>query len=203
MSAMRFPVAVIFERTDAREPLGERALGTDRGHSAGRSTPRRRAGAPAPVKISDDAVGAQWRFDGHAFELHPSEAEGYYLNLVAPEPKAFVMWRMREDGGDPPVFPVIVTVSYNEAARMLDGGERVDAVPLPDGILAWMRALRRRALQARTEEEGAAQRPVRATAPFAASADDERPPRSLRSLPPEGAHSALRTAVRALAARAA
>ena len=48
------------------------------------------------------------------------------------------MWRMTEDGGDPPVFPVIVTVSYNEAARMLDGGERVDAVPLPAGIRAWM-----------------------------------------------------------------
>jgi hypothetical protein len=29
-------------------------------------------------------------------------------------------------------------VSYNEAARMLDGGERVDAVPLPPGIRAWM-----------------------------------------------------------------
>ena len=45
---------------------------------------------------------------------------------------------LTEDGGDPPVFPVIVTVSYNQAARMLDGGERVDAVPLPDGIRAWM-----------------------------------------------------------------
>ena len=48
------------------------------------------------------------------------------------------MWRTTDDGGDPPVFPVIVTVSYNEAARMLDGGERVDAVPLPAGILKWM-----------------------------------------------------------------
>ena len=48
------------------------------------------------------------------------------------------MWRTTDDGADPPVFPVIVTVSYNEAARMLDGGERVDAVPLPAGILAWM-----------------------------------------------------------------
>ena len=42
----------------------------------------------------------------------------------------------RPDG--PPVFPVIVTVSYNEAARMMDGGERVDAVPLPDVLREWM-----------------------------------------------------------------
>jgi hypothetical protein len=48
------------------------------------------------------------------------------------------MWRTTEEGGDPPVFPVIVTVSYNEAARMLDGGEHVDAVPLPAAIRAWM-----------------------------------------------------------------
>ena len=60
------------------------------------------------------------------------------LNLVAPDPKVFVNWRAHDEGATPPVFPVIVTVSYNEAARMLDGGERVDAVPLPAGILAWM-----------------------------------------------------------------
>ena len=135
MSPLRFPVAVIFERTT----LANRWV-SERWEPIAVIPP---AVAPAavasdPVKIRDDATGTQWRFDGHAFELHPSEAEGYYLNIVAPEPKAFVMWRMREEGGDPPVFPVIVTVSYNEAARMLDGGERVDAVPLPDGIRSWL-----------------------------------------------------------------
>ena len=98
-------------------------------------------GRERDLRMGSNLAGAhhaRGTFDGHAFELHPCEAEGYYLNIVAPEPKAFVMWRLREDGGDPPVFPVIVTVSYNEAARMLDGGERVDAVPLPDGIRAWL-----------------------------------------------------------------
>ena len=80
----------------------------------------------------------QWRFDGHALELHRSEAEGYHLNLVAPEPKVFVAWRTHEDPTDPPVFPVSVTVSYNEAARMMDGGEQVDAVPMPDDVRDWM-----------------------------------------------------------------
>jgi hypothetical protein len=137
MPALRFPIAVVFERTaivnrwvsERWEPiavvppvvtLAKVATGT------------------APVRIVDDPTRTQWRFDGQAFELHPSEAEGYYLNLASPDPKAFVMWRMVEEGGDPPVCPVVVTVSYNEAARMLDGGERVDAVPLPPGIRAWM-----------------------------------------------------------------
>jgi hypothetical protein len=135
MSPLRFPVAVIFERTT----LANRWI-SERWEPIAVIPPVAEPAAVAlpPVKIGDDAAGTRWRFDGHAFELHPSEAEGYYLNIVAPEPKAFVMWRMREDGGDPPVFPVIVTVSYNEAARMLDGGERVDAVPLPDGIRSWL-----------------------------------------------------------------
>ena len=32
----------------------------------------------------------------------------------------------------------MVTVSYNEAARLMDGGEQVEAVPMLDEILAWM-----------------------------------------------------------------
>jgi hypothetical protein len=95
------------------------------------------SGSP-PVCLRDDATCAQWRFDGHAVELHRSEAEGYYLNLVAPEPKVFVNWRMHEEAVVPPVFPVIVTLSYHEAARIMDGGERVDSVPLPDVLREWM-----------------------------------------------------------------
>jgi hypothetical protein len=94
--------------------------------------------AAPPVCVSDDDTCTQWRFDGHARELHRSEAEGYYLNLVAPDPKVFVAWRTHDDPTVPPVFPVMVTVSYNEAARMMDGGERVDAVPLPEPVREWM-----------------------------------------------------------------
>jgi hypothetical protein len=131
---LRFPVAVIFERT----PIVNRWVSERWAPVAVVPPPAEAPPARAPVKISDEPSGARWRFEGLALELHPSEAEGYYLNLVAPEPKAFVMWRAADGGGDPPVFPVVVTVSYNEAARMQDGGERVDAVPLPAGILKWM-----------------------------------------------------------------
>jgi hypothetical protein len=47
------------------------------------------------------------------------------------------MWRRTEDDATPPVCPVVVTVSYNEAARMMDGGEQVDSVAIPLAILAW------------------------------------------------------------------
>src|SRR5438093_1326255 len=46
-----------------------------------------------PMRYDDIA---QWRFDGFMIDLHRTEAEGYHLNLVAPEPAVFVMWRMLE-----------------------------------------------------------------------------------------------------------
>jgi len=68
--------------------------------------------------------------------MHPTEGEGYWLNLNSPDPRAFVMWRTRD--GEPPVYPVVVTLSYNQAARMMDGGEQVDSVPLDPRIRAML-----------------------------------------------------------------
>ncbi|MEP7061429.1 MAG: DUF3305 domain-containing protein [Betaproteobacteria bacterium] len=90
-----------------------------------------------PVCVRNDASGALWRFAGFALELHQSEGEGYYLNLREDVPQVFVMWR-RDEARVPPVFPVYATVSYNEAARSMDGGETVDPVPLAPEIRAWV-----------------------------------------------------------------
>ena len=79
-----------------------------------------------------------WRFPGMAIELHPSEAEGYFLNLTSETPVVFVMWRSAEDDVPPAARPVLVTLSYNEAARFMDGGERVDPVAIEAPIRAWL-----------------------------------------------------------------
>lgn len=133
MSPLRFPLAVIFQRT----PLSNRWV-SERWEPVA-VEPEVTTSSSQPIKIADDAAGTRWRFGGHSFELHPSEAEGYYLNLAAPDPKVFVMWRMADAGVEPAAFPVIVTVSYNQAARMLDGGEQVDAVPMLPEIMALMK----------------------------------------------------------------
>ena len=99
----------------------------------------------ASISVSDDLRVAQagpleftvnneqqWRWDGERIELHHSEGEGYWLNLNSPQPCIFVMWRMEE--GDAVPRPVVVTVSYNEAGRMLDAGDHVDNVPMPDAM---------------------------------------------------------------------
>lgn len=135
MSTLRFPVAVVLQRT----PLVNRWV-TERWEPVAIEPDVAEAVVPEPVCIADDASGTRWRFGGHAIELHRSEAEGYFLNVTAPDPKVFVMWRVSETGNEPPVAPAIVTVSYNEAARMLDGGEQVDAVPIPPEIRAAVEA---------------------------------------------------------------
>jgi hypothetical protein len=70
-----------------------------------------------------------WLFGGFAINLYPDEAEGYYLNISSPAPCWFVMWRMETRDGEDIAVPKQVTLSYNEAARLMDGGEQVDALP--------------------------------------------------------------------------
>jgi len=135
MPALRFPVAVVVERI----PLANRWASEkwQIGAVERDDSPLRVA-----VRLSDDATGTRWRFTGFGIELHASESEGYFLNITAPEPKIFVMWRMLDadtiaaDGLA--ARPELVTVSFNEAARLMDGGEMVDAVPLSPDVLAWM-----------------------------------------------------------------
>jgi hypothetical protein len=77
--------------------------------------------------LVDSTHERQILFGGHVIELRRDEAQGYYLNVTSPGPSAFVMWRMRNEEA----VPVLVTASYDEAARWLDAGEQVDPVPLP------------------------------------------------------------------------
>ena len=134
MPPLRFPVAVIMQRT----PLANR-WAAERWEAVAVELEDRDAPTAAPGSAPDKAATAtRWRCPGHEIELHPAEGEGYYLNLSTPEPKVFVLWRMAEPGDEtePRARPLIVTVSYGEAARFLDVGEQVDAVPMPAAILA-------------------------------------------------------------------
>jgi hypothetical protein len=45
------------------------------------------------------------------------------------------MWRVEERDGIELAVPKSVTLSYNEAARLMDGGETVDTLPLSDAVI--------------------------------------------------------------------
>jgi len=92
-----------------------------------------------PRTLRDDGRVAQVLHTGLRVTLHTDEAEGYHLNLSSGAPVWFVMWRI--DNDDPSrAWPELVTLSYNEAGRLLDAQERVDNRPLPDDVRAWLQA---------------------------------------------------------------
>lgn len=87
-----------------------------------------------PRLLGEDAESAQWIHPGFTVALYTDEAEGYWLNLTAPTPFVFVNWELEEGRA----VPRSVTVSYNEAARQMDGGAQVDGVPMPADWLPWI-----------------------------------------------------------------
>lgn len=103
---------------------------------------------PLPLESAAGASGvpdqaSHWLYPGLALELHPDDLEGYYLNLSSPQPCCWVMWRPDEavlPDGSPAPLPQIATLSYHDAGRWLDAQERVDQVPAPAAVVAWLAA---------------------------------------------------------------
>jgi hypothetical protein len=75
-------------------------------------------------------------FPGFEVTLFADEAEGYYLNASSEAPSVFVSIRHDEGAIDP--YPFQATLSYNEAARWMDGGEKVERVIAWPELAAWM-----------------------------------------------------------------
>ena len=102
--------------------------------------------------LGRDTEGESWLFTGFELNLFPDEAEGYYLNVSATTPCWFVMWRLEEDIDryidaqsleiakveTSIAVPHRICLSYNEAARLLDGGESVDTVPMSEEHATWV-----------------------------------------------------------------
>ncbi len=79
-------------------------------------------------------------YPGFEISLHRDEAEGYYLNLISGEPRIYVMWRLDENrsSAEDEAQPQLATLSYNEAARLMDAQEKVDSVALLPELLPWL-----------------------------------------------------------------
>lgn len=86
--------------------------------------------------IMENAKSLQRLFPGFEVTLYADEAEGYYLNVSSEAPSVFVSVRTDESGGDP--YPFQATLSYNEAARWMDGGEKVERTVAWPELAAWM-----------------------------------------------------------------
>lgn len=88
---------------------------------------------PPPFEARADQAGCYFRVT-----LHADEADGYYLNCTADYPAWFVHWRLDDSDAAPQVN--FVTLSYNEAGRILDSGETVENLPVDANTAAWLAA---------------------------------------------------------------
>src|SRR5690242_16580553 len=89
-----------------------------------------------PRVVHEDAKLLDRLYPGFELTLYPDEAEGYYLNASTDEPSVFVSLRVDDVGSDP--YPLQATLSYNEAARWMDGGERVERAAAWPELAAWV-----------------------------------------------------------------
>ncbi len=121
MGGERYPLSVLMVRT----PVGGRWGGVRWEARAVIDAGAR--GDEGVLTLFDGDAELQRLHPGHWLELRRDEAQGYYLNCSAPNPSVFVMWRLREEEA----VPVLLSASYDEAARWLDAGEQVDAVAMP------------------------------------------------------------------------
>ncbi len=88
--------------------------------------------------LRDDPDDTRWLFSGFDIQLFTDEAEGYFLNTSSPVPCWFIMWRIENIDGAEVAVPKTVTLSYNEAARLMDGGEQVDTLPASSQVIGWL-----------------------------------------------------------------
>ncbi|HUL95358.1 MAG TPA: DUF3305 domain-containing protein [Usitatibacter sp.] len=72
---------------------------------------------------------------GFDLTLYRAEAEGYYLNASSEAPSVFVSIRYDEAGD---AYPFQCTMSYNEAARWMDGAERVERALAWPELAGWL-----------------------------------------------------------------
>ena len=89
-----------------------------------------------PRTIREDGRVRQRIYPGFEVTLFPDEAEGYFLNASSVEPSVFVS--IRHDEGADDRYPFQATLSYNEAARWMDGGEKVEHTLAWPELAAWM-----------------------------------------------------------------
>ena len=105
------------------------------------------------VAVLPGAAAANWQLlrqegevqEYHAatlsLELHRADVEGYNVSLAMDPPSVFVILRPDEDPeSKQDIFVQAVTASVYEVQDYTDSGEEtVEAVPMPEGLVAWIR----------------------------------------------------------------
>lgn len=75
--------------------------------------------------------GEQYLWTGFVLRLRPSEADGYYYNIIGQNPSLYV-YCDPDDTGEP--LPRAITAEYIEAMSHAEGGNMTFSVPMPPEV---------------------------------------------------------------------
>jgi Protein of unknown function (DUF3305) len=108
---------------------------------------------PVSVILGAPPVGPEWRellrgetwTQYHAanlpLELHRAETEPYLHNLAQTPPRIYVVLRPLTEPGAHAWRPWLITASPVEAEGYLSSGDEiVEGVPMPESVIAWLKA---------------------------------------------------------------
>lgn len=147
--SVRIQLGVVVERRRSRSPWQEwiwRPVSVIAGAPA--------LGSAGALETAGETAGeTEWRelvrgddwTQYHAanlpLELHRAETEAYRINLGQKPPRVFVVLRPTTEPGPHPYRPLLITASPEEAEGYLESGDEiVEGVPMPDAVIAWLRA---------------------------------------------------------------
>jgi len=85
----------------------------------------------------------RWHAATLPLELHRTETEAYRANLAGRSPAIYVVLRKiqpSERTADNDVCPFAVTASPYDAEGYMEGDDLVEAVIMPEGLIAWVQA---------------------------------------------------------------
>lgn len=89
-----------------------------------------------PRAIHSDGEETRYLCGGLTLQLHRDEGASYHHNLTTEAPSVFVICRESDHSSAPQ--PFLTTVSYDEAAAYLEGGDEVYPVPMPPEVYRWV-----------------------------------------------------------------
>ncbi len=96
------------------------------------------AGEASWKELRRDGDAVEFHAATQTLELHRTDTESYLHGLSAKTPAIYVVMRETED--EAPLDVVLVTASPYEAQDYADTGEElVEKVPMPEGLIAWIR----------------------------------------------------------------
>ncbi|MEM6667996.1 MAG: DUF3305 domain-containing protein [Pseudomonadota bacterium] len=99
------------------------------------------AGPAAWKELRRDDASVEYHATTQPLVLHRAETEAYLTGLAMETPSVWIIMRPSDDPDDEEdVFVHSVTASPYEAQDYADSGEEiVEAVPMPEGLVAWVR----------------------------------------------------------------